>query len=203
MYSFKAIIASRGYHVYKETSWSKAKLNEEVKVELEKNTISLSTDPYACAIKIKNPYFNDWKTVGHIPREISRYVYFFIKQESGNVSGTLKSLKYKPSPIPSGGLEVPLLLKFSARDKWVVDTMEEFVLNFYSYEYTGNFSIDDNEDDDDEDYQTIIIESNETEIQETETQSEIQATGSQDTGTESQSSDIDLQINVPVQIIID
>ena len=76
MFYFKAIIASRGYHVYKETSWSNAKINEEVKVELETNTKSLSTDPYACAIKTKNPYFNDWKTVGHIPREISRLSFF-------------------------------------------------------------------------------------------------------------------------------
>ena len=30
----------------------------------------------------------------------------------------------------------------------MVDTMEEFVLNFYSYEYSGNLSIVDNEDDD-------------------------------------------------------
>ena len=43
MFSFKAIIASRGNHVYKETSWSNAKLNEEVKVELERDTKSLST----------------------------------------------------------------------------------------------------------------------------------------------------------------
>ena len=34
MFSFKTIIASRVYFVYKET-WSNAKLNEEVKVELE------------------------------------------------------------------------------------------------------------------------------------------------------------------------
>ena len=40
MFYFKAIIASRGYHVYKETSWSNAKINEEVKVELETNTTS-------------------------------------------------------------------------------------------------------------------------------------------------------------------
>ena len=177
MFYFKAIIASRGYHVYEETSWSNAKINEDVKVELETNT-TLSINPYACTIKTKNPYFNDWKTVGHIPREISRYVYFFIKEENGNVSGTLKYLKYKPSPIPSGRLEVPLLLKFSAKDKWVVDTMEEFVLNFYSYEYSGNLSIADNEDDneDDNDCQAIMIESEETDSQETEAQSEIQET---------------------------
>ena len=52
MFSFKAIIASRGYHVYKETSWPNAKLNNEVKVELETDAKSLSTDPYACAIKV-------------------------------------------------------------------------------------------------------------------------------------------------------
>lgn len=67
MFYFRAIIASRGYHVYKETSRSNAKINEEVKVELETNTTSLST--YACAIKTKYPYFNDWKTVRHIPRQ--------------------------------------------------------------------------------------------------------------------------------------
>ena len=38
MFYFKAIIASRGYHVYEETSWSNSKINEEVKVELETNT---------------------------------------------------------------------------------------------------------------------------------------------------------------------
>ena len=90
---------------------------------------SLAHDPYSCAIKAKHEYFTGWKTVRHIPREISRYVYFFIKQKGGRVYGKLKSLKYKPSPIPSGGLEVPLLLKFESQDKWVTDTMEEFVEN--------------------------------------------------------------------------
>ena len=85
----------------------------------------------------------------------------------------------------------------------VVDTMEEFVLNFYSYEYSGNLSIADNEDDDD--YQAIMIESEETDSQETEAQSKIQETESQETETESQLSNIDLQLNeeMPVPIIID
>ena len=101
IFSFKAIIASRGYHVYKETSWSNAKLNIEVKVELETDAKSLSTDPYACAIKERHSYFVGWKTVGHIPREISRYIYFFIKEENGKVFEILKLLKCKASPIPS------------------------------------------------------------------------------------------------------
>ena len=36
-FDFKAIIASRGYHVYKETSWSEAKVNNQVKTEIEIN----------------------------------------------------------------------------------------------------------------------------------------------------------------------
>ena len=40
MYSFKAKIASRGCHVFKETSWSNAKEGDEVKVELESNKSS-------------------------------------------------------------------------------------------------------------------------------------------------------------------
>ena len=53
MYSFKAKIASRGYHVFKETSWSNAKEGDEVKVELETNKSSNKIDPYACAIRAK------------------------------------------------------------------------------------------------------------------------------------------------------
>ena len=63
MFSFKAIIVSRGYHIYKETSWSNAKFKEE----LETDAKSLSTDPYACAIKARHSYFVGWKTVGHNP----------------------------------------------------------------------------------------------------------------------------------------
>ena len=67
IFSFKTIVASRGYHVYKETSLSNAKLNDEVKVELEMDAKSLSTSPYAYAIKARHSYFVGWKTVVHIP----------------------------------------------------------------------------------------------------------------------------------------
>ena len=64
-----------------------------------------------------NKWYNR-KKYGHIPREILRYIYFFIKQEGDRVHGKLKSLKCKPSPIPSGGLEVPLLLFFRFRRRF-------------------------------------------------------------------------------------
>ena len=49
LFCFKAVIASRGYHVYKETTWSDAKVGDEVKVELETNPNSTAINPYACA----------------------------------------------------------------------------------------------------------------------------------------------------------
>ena len=82
------------------------------------------------------------------------YDYFFIKEENGKVFETLKSLKYKTSPISSGGLEVPLSLTFSCKEKWVVDTMEEFVQNFYTFEYRRNQSVNtnDSKDEEEDDY---------------------------------------------------
>ena len=107
--------------------------------------------------------------VGHIPREISRYGYFFIKQEGGWVYGKLKSLKYKPSAIPSGGLEVPLLLKFESQDKRVTDTMEEFVENFYFFDFAGDLVTND-ENEEEIDFETLDIkksnENDESEINE-------------------------------------
>ena len=145
-----------------------------------------------CAIKARHSYFVGWKTVGHIPREISRYVYFFIKEENGKVFGTVKSLKYKVSPILSGGLEVPLSLIFSCKLKWIVDIMEEFIRNFYTFEYSGNQSVDtsDSEDEKEVDYQTVVLELENEEDRERQI---------------SQSDKIDLEINkdIPVPIIID
>ena len=106
-------------------------------------------------MKTKHDYFVGWKTVGHIPREISRYVYFFIKQEGGKVNGKLNSLKYKASPIPTGGLEVPLSIK------WVLDAIEEFMDNFYSYDFAGNLVTDEDEDDESVDFDTVVIEEGE------------------------------------------
>ena len=66
------------------TSWSNIKVSEEVKVEAEAEPKSLLTYYYACTIKAKHPYFIGCKTLKTISREISRYVYFFIKEENGN-----------------------------------------------------------------------------------------------------------------------
>ena len=108
---------------------------------------SPEVNPYACAIKIKNRFFDSLITVGHIPREISRHVHFFIKTEDGKVIGHVKSLTYRPSPIPSGGLEIPLQLTFTCDDKLTLDLMNGFVKSLYDWNYTG--LVQDNNDQDD------------------------------------------------------
>ena len=148
-YNFQATIASRGYHVYKETTWSNAKVNEKVKIEIETNQSSIAINPYAYAVKSKEKYFDGWKTVGHVPREISRYIYFFIKKENGKITGNVKSLNYKPLPIPSGGLEILLQLTFSCPVEWVRDKMKDFIDDFYSYDFTGILHNDESSDDSD------------------------------------------------------
>ena len=73
----------------------------------------------------------------------------------------MNSLKYKASPVPSGGLEVSLLLKFKCDEKWVLDAMEEFVDNFYSYDFAGNLVNDEDEDGESVDFDTVVIEEGE------------------------------------------
>ena len=120
-YNFQATIASRGNHVYKETTWSNAKVNEKVYCNW---SICLCS-------KSKRQWKTDgWKTVGHVPREISRYIYFFIKKENGKITGNVKSLNYKPSPIPSGGLKILLQLTFSCPVEWVRDKMKRLHWRF-------------------------------------------------------------------------
>ena len=74
-YSFKTKIASREYHAFKETTCNNVKEGDDVEIDLETNKLSKNVDPYACAIRAKNQFFNPWKMVGHIPKEISRHVY--------------------------------------------------------------------------------------------------------------------------------
>ena len=149
-YSFTVTVAWGGCHVYKNTSGTNAKVGEKVTVEMETKKFSLEADPYACAIKIKNCFFDSLITVGHIPREISQHVLFFIKTEEGKVIVHVKSLTYRPSPIPSGGLEISLQLAFTWDDKLILDLMNGFVKSLYDWNYTRLVQYDNDKDDDEE-----------------------------------------------------
>ena len=134
-YSFQAKVAARGYHVYKYTTWEDAKIGDKVLIELETDEKSKEIDPYCCSIKAMVGLPQQLKTVGHIPREISRHVYFFLKEENGQIDGTVHSVDYRPSPIPAGGLEIPLVLNFKSSSYVTHMKMKEFVTLLYSYEF--------------------------------------------------------------------
>ena len=57
--------------------------------------------------------------------------------EDGNITGHLISTTCKVSPIPAGGLEVPLLLTFSVKSGRITQLMKRFVNDLYDYNYTG------------------------------------------------------------------
>ena len=149
-FTFRATVTSRGYHVYKTTSWTNAKVGDKVAVELQTTAFSIETDPYACAIRVKNKYFSNLITAGHIPREISPHVHFFIKTEDGKVNGHVKSLTYRPSSIPSGGLEIPLKLTFSYGQRETLDIMNAFINSLYDWNYTDIVNPEENEENDEE-----------------------------------------------------
>ena len=71
------------------------------------------------------------------------------------------------TPIYFGGLEVPLSLTFSCKEKWVTDDEEELVENFYSFKYIGNRhstnDTNDSNDKEDNDYQTIALKAEDVE----------------------------------------
>ena len=107
----------------------------------------IAIDPRACAEKAKEKYFDGWKTVSNVPREVFQYIYFFIQKGNGKITGNLKSLNYKPLPIPSGGLEIPLQLTFSCLTEWVRDKMKDFTEDLHSYGFTGILHNDESFDD--------------------------------------------------------
>lgn len=157
VYSFHATVAARGYHVYKNTTWVDAKAGDKVRVEIENDKESKNIDPYCCAIKASVD--KQVRTVGHIPREISRHVYFFLKEENGSIDGSVKSIQYKPSPIPAGGLEIPLTLTFKSLRYITHLKMKEFVSTLYLFEYDGKEDSNESESDSDEEINVFIQES--------------------------------------------
>ena len=80
MYSFKAKIASRGYHTYSKRLLG-AMLKKEMRLKLSSKLtkVKKKIDPYACAIRAKEEYFKGWKTVGHNPERNFEACLFFYK----------------------------------------------------------------------------------------------------------------------------
>ena len=126
-------VASREFHIYKNTTWENVEIGQEISVQLETNADSKKIDLYCCAIKTM--VSGKLETVGHIPREVSMHTYFYIKEEGGCIDGSVLSTRYRPSPIPSGGLEIPLMITFISPRYITHQKMKDFMRKLYCYDH--------------------------------------------------------------------
>ena len=73
------------------------------------------------------------------------FFYIFILK-GGKVSGVNSSLTHQRSPIPSGGLKIPILMTFEHENVEIVARMRS-LLECYSYEEYGQKESESDEDD--------------------------------------------------------
>ena len=109
-YSFQFKVAALCYHIYKNTTWEEAIIVSRILIELETDERYKKIDPYCCSVKAIVSLSQQMKTMGHIPKEISRYLYFSLKEGNGATNKTVHSAVYRPSPNPAGGIEIPVIL---------------------------------------------------------------------------------------------
>ena len=133
---FKCKLASRGWHFYGKTIWKSPKQGEILKAEEEKNKEALLHDPYSITWKRKCKGKLIAEVVGHVPREISRAVNFFLKR-GGKLIARVSDCKYRRSPIANGGLEIPLMATFLINEekKRYLDRMKVFVETNYDDQF--------------------------------------------------------------------
>ena len=112
--------------LYRETSWRNMYLHQHVVVLKEVNNIFIDIDPYCCRITIKRVDRIGPVTVGPVPRELSRFIFYFI-QQGGLVTGTVASTTPRILPITGGGLEVPILMHITHENKAISSEMEILV----------------------------------------------------------------------------
>ena len=65
-------------------------------------------------------------TVGHIPIELSRYIWHALQTEA-DIKGEVIAIKYKPFPLVQGGLEIPIEVTFKLDDKNAIDILRKKV----------------------------------------------------------------------------
>ena len=91
----------RGYQVHMD-KWDPA-IGDKFNTEIE---VSNRHDRYAVAVKVNQDI------VGHVPREISKVLFYFIKN-GGMVDGEVRG-KRQRSCVLEKGLEIPCVYRFSS-----------------------------------------------------------------------------------------
>ena len=95
----------RGFHVYRDI-W-KPSLNQFINFKQERNN---RYDRFAVAGMTKLPETLAASIFGHMPRELSCFIWYAIKR-GARITATLVSTQAKDSPLVQGGLEIPVIVK--------------------------------------------------------------------------------------------
>ena len=104
-FKYEMKCASRGFHEYRRV-WT-PRIRQSLTVQPEFGNVH---DPYAMALLTKlAETILEMDIVGHLPREISRFCRYFVNY-GGKLEVRVTDINYSRSPIPSGGLEIPILL---------------------------------------------------------------------------------------------
>ena len=103
--TFHFITGLRGFYVYKDI-W-KPSLNQFINFKQERNN---RYDRFAVARMTKLPVTLAASIVGHMPRELSCFIWYAIER-GARITATLVSTQAKDSPLVQGGLEIPVILK--------------------------------------------------------------------------------------------
>ena len=111
----------RGYHVYRD-QW-KPYISQPINFDQENDNIH---DNFAVAGSGLLPRAQNVTIVGHIPRELSRYIWFALEL-GAKVTGTVKSDRHRPSPLLQGGLEIPVTVKVKWEDGRKLNILKEKV----------------------------------------------------------------------------
>ena len=130
--SFEENVASRGFHVYGKEVWKSPNTVQKLSGEKEKNYFALKINPYSVAWKLKTKDKLIPVVVGQIPREISRFVSFFMDYDGG-IEGVVLSPEFKASPISRGSLQIILRTRFTTAEEKskYLHYLKELIKDYY------------------------------------------------------------------------
>ena len=162
---FKHLIASRGWHVHGKTVCSSPKKGQRLYGQKERDADALLVDQYAVAWMMKSKEKLVPDIVGHVPQEISRFVYFFL-HHGGSIDAVVEDEKYRPSPIAKGGLEIVLRATFKIDDskRSLLHRLKELIEK--NYEFLDESATDEEESlasDNEEDLSIVFMIDDEAE----------------------------------------
>ena len=125
---FSLACAARGFHEYRKI-WAPT-INQKLIVKPQTRNLF---DPYAIGLftKIRGK-IEPLSLVGQLPREISRFSKFYLEY-GGNMKASVRNVKFRRSPLPQGGLEIPITLTILQNNAslTVYNKMQEFMMEYY------------------------------------------------------------------------